>query len=133
MSSTTRLVPVSVAEHTDRQIALLGHLQMSGKPYTRVYGMMCNRPTTAYHSGFNTNRFSNIVQSTTNSYKVDYSQAHSYVDKPAYNRFQTHSYLDNNYYNRRTRAARIRRAPSEYPPFPWYKVIELARSLHWIN
>ncbi|XP_038222105.1 uncharacterized protein LOC119839742 [Zerene cesonia] len=99
-------------------------------PGIRVYGMMCVRPTTAYHSAY-TNRFPGGVQSTTSTYKVDYSQAHSY-DKPVYNRYHTNSYLDN-FYNRRTRAARVRRTTAEYPPFPWYKVIELARSLHWIN
>ncbi|XP_045775717.1 protein esc1 [Maniola jurtina] len=102
-------------------------------PGIRVYGMMCVRPTASYHSGYSSNRFPAGVQSTTTStYKVDYSQPHSY-DKPVYNRYQSHSYLDSNYYNRRSRAARVRRTTSEYPPFPWYKVKELARSLHWIN
>ncbi|XP_047505795.1 zonadhesin [Pieris napi] len=99
-------------------------------PGIRVYGMMCVRPNTLYHSGF-TNRFPGGVSSTPSTYKVDYSQPHSY-DKPVYNRFQTHSYPDSNYYNRRTRSSRMKRE-TEYPPFPWYKVIELARSLHWIN
>ncbi|XP_047532277.1 mucin-3A isoform X1 [Vanessa atalanta] len=102
-------------------------------PGIRVYGMMCVRQTTSYHTGFNSNRYTSGVQSTTSTYKVDYSQPHSYVDKPVYNRYQTHSYSDSNYYNRRSRASRVRRMTSEYPPFPWYKVKELARALHWIN
>lgn len=135
-------------------------------PGIRVYGMMCVRPTTAYHSGqyiqklmccvftvyfgfifrechlcifllftaYNKNRYTGLtVQSTTSAYKVDYSQSHAYPDnKPVYNRYHTHSYTEP-YYNRRSRVARTRRSTSEYPPFPWYKVIELARSLHWIN
>ncbi|XP_041980467.1 uncharacterized protein LOC121734116 [Aricia agestis] len=99
-------------------------------PGIRVYGMVCVRSTG--YNGFNTNRFSGAVQSTTSTYKVDYSQPHSYSEKPIYNRYQTHSYLDN-YYNRRSRAARVRRMTSPNPPFPWHKVKELARSLHWIN
>lgn len=81
------------------------------------------------------NRFTSglTIQSTTGAYKVDYSQAHSYADKqPVYNRYHSHSYSDP-YYNRRSRVARVRRSTDDYPPFPWYKVIELARSLHWIN
>uniref|UniRef100_A0A2A4K4P3 Uncharacterized protein n=1 Tax=Heliothis virescens TaxID=7102 RepID=A0A2A4K4P3_HELVI len=102
-------------------------------PGIRVYGMMCVRPTTAYHSAYNKNRYTGLtVQSTTGAYKVDYSQSHAYPDKPVYNRYHTHSYTEP-YYNRRSRVARTRRSTSEYPPFPWYKVIELARSLHWIN
>ncbi|XP_075979799.1 doublesex cognate 73A [Anticarsia gemmatalis] len=104
-------------------------------PGIRVYGMMCVRPTTAYHSPYNKNRFTSglNVQSTTGAYKVDYSQPHSYPDKqPVYNRYHSHSYTDP-YYNRRSRVARVRRSPSDYPPFPWYKVIELAKSLHWID
>lgn len=129
-------------------------------PGIRVYGMMCVRPTTAYHSGqyygieyrinkmflpwrhinyislipaYHKNRYTGLtVQSTTSAYKVDYSQSHGYPDKPVYNRYHTHSYTEP-YYNRRSRVARTRRSPSDYPPFPWYKVMELARSLHWIN
>ncbi|KAL0870585.1 hypothetical protein ABMA27_005547 [Loxostege sticticalis] len=101
-------------------------------PGIRVYGMMCVRPSPNYHSGYNTNRFSNGgVQSTTSTYKVDYSQPHPYPEKPVYNRY--HSYSEPSYYNRRSRLARSRRATSDYPPFPWYKVKELARSLHWID
>ncbi|KOB72099.1 Uncharacterized protein OBRU01_12730, partial [Operophtera brumata] len=70
--------------------------------------------------GYNANRYTGI-QSTTMSYKVDYSQPH----QPVYNRY--------NYYNRRNRMARARRSTANNPPFPWHKVQELARSLHWIN
>ncbi|CAK1581004.1 unnamed protein product [Parnassius mnemosyne] len=101
-------------------------------PGIRVYGMMCVRPSPIYQSGYKGNRYTS-AQSTTSAYKVDYSQPHSYSDKPVYNRYQSHSYLDSNYYNRRSRAARMRRMVQEYPPFPWYKVKELAESLHWIN
>ncbi|KPI99658.1 hypothetical protein RR46_02572 [Papilio xuthus] len=73
-------------------------------PGIRVYGMMCVRPSPAFQS-----------------------------DKPVYNRFQSHSFIDSNYYNRRSRAARMRRMASLYPPFPWDKVQELAQSLHWTN
>lgn len=85
-------------------------------------------------AAYNKNRYTGLtVQSTTGAYKVDYSQSHSYPDnKPVYNRYHTHSYTEP-YYNRRSRVARTRRSASEDPPFPWYKVIELARSLHWIN
>ncbi|KAG6441612.1 hypothetical protein O3G_MSEX001904 [Manduca sexta] len=101
-------------------------------PGIRVYGMMCVRPTTAYHSvGYNANRYAN-VQSSTSTYKVDYSQPHTYSSKPVYNRYQQHTYPESNYYNRRSRVARLRRSVTDYPPFPWYKVKELARSLHWI-
>ncbi|CAG4943873.1 unnamed protein product [Parnassius apollo] len=101
-------------------------------PGIRVYGMMCVRPSPIYQSGYKGNRYTSS-QSTTSAYKVDYSQPHSYQDKPVYNRYQSHSYLDSNYYNRRSRAARLRRMVQEYPPFPWYKVKELAESLHWTN
>ncbi|XP_026749876.2 zonadhesin [Galleria mellonella] len=99
-------------------------------PGIRVYGMVCVRPTTPYNAGFNANKFTSGIQSSTSAYKVDYSQPHSYVEKPVYNRY--HSYPEPNYYNRRSRVARFRRSISEYPPFPWYKVKELAKSLHWI-
>ncbi|XP_068622463.1 uncharacterized protein dsx-c73A [Battus philenor] len=101
-------------------------------PGIRVYGMMCVRPAPSYQSGYKGNRYTS-AQSTTSAYKVDYSQPHSYPDKPVYNRFQSHSYLDSNYYNRRSRAARMRRMAQGNPPFPWYKVTELAQSLHWTN
>lgn len=85
-------------------------------------------------TAYNKNRYTGLtVQSTTSAYKVDYSQSHAYPDnKPVYNRYHTHSYTEP-YYNRRSRVARTRRSTAENPPFPWYKVIELARSLHWIN
>ncbi|XP_063383130.1 dystroglycan 1 [Cydia fagiglandana] len=99
-------------------------------PGIRVYGMMCVRHNPVYQ-GFTANRFA-AVQSTTSAYKVDYSQPHAYPDKPVYNRYQSPSYLTPNYYNRRSRLSRVRRS-ADYPPFPWYKVRELARSLHWID
>ncbi|XP_013169900.1 PREDICTED: uncharacterized protein LOC106119453 [Papilio xuthus] len=101
-------------------------------PGIRVYGMMCVRPSPAFQSGYKGNRYTS-PSSTTSSYKVDYSQPHSYSDKPVYNRFQSHSFIDSNYYNRRSRAARMRRMASLYPPFPWDKVQELTQSLHWTN
>ncbi|XP_026326117.1 zonadhesin [Hyposmocoma kahamanoa] len=102
-------------------------------PGIRVYGMMCVRPTTAYHPAYSPNRYTATVQSSTSAYKVDYSQPHSYSDKPVYNRYPSPSYIDSSFYNRRSRVARVRRMAPEYPPFPWHKVKELARSLHWIN
>ncbi|XP_053611967.1 uncharacterized protein dsx-c73A [Plodia interpunctella] len=98
-------------------------------PGIRVYGMVCVRPTTPYNSGFNPNKFT-TVQSSTSAYKVDYSQPQAYPEKPVYNRY--HKYPESSYYNRRSRIARMRRSLSQNPPFPWYKVKELARSLHWI-
>ncbi|KAI5651414.1 hypothetical protein NE865_00658 [Phthorimaea operculella] len=98
-------------------------------PGIRVYGMMCVRPTTpTYHSGYNANRYTNPVQSTTSAYKVDYSQANAYPEKPVYNRYHSPTYFDP--YNRRSR--RMRRSLG-YPPFPWHKVKELARQLHWVK
>ncbi|CAG9790921.1 unnamed protein product [Diatraea saccharalis] len=104
-------------------------------PGIRVYGMMCVRPSNSYNTGYNANRFSSSgVQSTTTStYKVDYSQPHTYPDKPVYNRYHSHTYPEPTYYNRRSRVSRMRRSTPIYPPFPWYKVKELARSLHWIH
>ncbi|XP_028037705.1 uncharacterized protein LOC114248620 isoform X1 [Bombyx mandarina] len=99
-------------------------------PGIRVYGMMCVPvTTTAYHTGLY-NRYTG-VQSSTVGYKVDYSQPNSYLNKPIYNRYPANPYPETNFYNRRSRVARMRRAAT-YPPFPWYKVLELARSLHWI-
>lgn len=84
-------------------------------------------------SAYSPNRYTATVQSSTSAYKVDYSQPHSYSDKPVYNRYPSPSYIDSSFYNRRSRVARVRRMAPEYPPFPWHKVKELARSLHWIN
>lgn len=86
-----------------------------------------------FFSAYSPNRYTATVQSSTSAYKVDYSQPHSYSDKPVYNRYPSPSYIDSSFYNRRSRVARVRRMAPEYPPFPWHKVKELARSLHWIN
>ncbi|RVE43490.1 hypothetical protein evm_011862 [Chilo suppressalis] len=104
-------------------------------PGIRVYGMMCVRPSNSYNTGYNANRFSStgIQSTTTSTYKVDYSQPHPYPDKPVYNRYHSHTYPEPTYYNRRSRVARMKRSTLGYPPFPWYKVKELARSLHWID
>ncbi|XP_048484590.1 uncharacterized protein LOC125490179 [Plutella xylostella] len=100
-------------------------------PGIRVYGMVCVRPTPI--SGYNANRYTSSVtiQSTTNAYKVDYSQAHSYTEKPIYNRYQ--NYPGPSYYNRMSRVSRVRRNAANNPPFPWHTVRELAVSLHWVK
>ncbi|CAH2049319.1 unnamed protein product, partial [Iphiclides podalirius] len=97
------------------------------------YLVICRCPE-SHILGYKGNRYTS-AQSTTSSYKVDYSQAHSYSNKPVYNRYQSHSYQDQNYYNRRSRSARVRRTAPKYPnpPFPWYKAKELAQTLQWSN
>lgn len=116
------------------------HMTVS-KSLTRLLDeqCICLRSLSVYQlsfilTGYKGNRYTS-AQSTTSAYKVDYSQPHSYSDKPVYNRYQSHGYLEPNYYNRRSRSARSRRTAAQYgnPPFPWYKVKQLAQSLHWAN